>query len=182
MSARTTRLLVLGAVRLLEPPTGYDVQSYLFGMAADRWAGLRSGSIYAMLRSLSRESLIDTTQAEPARHSITASGRREHDALLLNALRTLPETGDTAELRAALHFADLMQTDAVQRALTDRLAVIDAALGDIDARIRAAGTAGESPFVTHGAGLQHTLLRAQSGWLRDLLDQALFAGGGSDPH
>lgn len=49
------------------------------------------------------------------------------------------------------------------------------ALSDIDA----AGPAGNSPFVTHRAGLQHALLRAQSEWLRNLLDQALAASGRS---
>lgn len=179
MPARTTRVLVLGAIRHLEPATGYDVQSYLFGMAADRWAALRSGSIYAMLRSLRRESLIEADPEEPARHVVTAAGRKEHDTLLITALRTLPETGDTTELRAALQFADLLRAEVVRSALTDRLTAIDGALSDITARIDAAGSAGSSPFVTHRAGLQHALLRAQSEWLRNLLDQALAASGRS---
>lgn len=179
MPARTTRLVVLGAVRRLEPATGYDVQSYLFGMAADRWLALRSGSIYAMLRSLRRESLIEADPDEPTRHVITATGRKEHDTLLVAALRTLPETGDTAELRAALHFADLLRAEAVRSALTERLAAIDGALSDINARINAVGPAASSPFVTHRAGLEHALLRAQSEWLRNLLDQALPTPGRS---
>lgn len=179
MAARTTRLVVLGAIRRLEPATGYDVQSYLFGMAADRWLALRSGSIYGMLRSLRRRSLIEADAEESARHVMTAAGRKEHDTLLIIALRTLPETGDTAELRAALHFADLLQAEAVRSALTDRLAAIDGALSDIDARIDAAGPAGNSPFVTHKAGLEHALLRAQSEWLRNLLDQVLAPSGRS---
>lgn len=165
--------MVLGAVRRLEPATGYDVQSYLFGMAADRWLALRSGSIYAMLKSLRREALIDADPDDPARHVITAAGRKEHDRLLTTALRTLPETGDTAELRAALHFADLLPTGTVRSALTARLAAIDGALDDIRARIDAAGPAANSPFVTYKAGLEHALLRAQAEWLRNLLDQAL---------
>ena len=181
MPARTTRLLVLGAIRRLEPATGYDVQSYLFGMAADRWAALRSGSIYAMLRSLRREALIEADPEEPARHVVTAAGRNKHDTLLISALRALPETGDTTELRAALHFADLLPREAVRSALTDRLAAIDGALSDIRARIDAAGSAGNSPFVTHRAGLQYALLRAQSEWLRNLLDQALAAQGDHGP-
>ena len=176
MPARTTRLLVLGAIRRLEPATGYDVQSYLFGMAADRWAGLRSGSIYAMLRSLRRESLVEADSEEPARHIVTTAGREEHGTLLITALRSLPETGDTTELRAALHFADLLPAGAVRSALTDRLTAIDGALSDISARIEAVGAAGSSPFVTHRTGLQHALLRAQSEWLRNLLDQALGSG------
>lgn len=179
MPARTTRLLVLGAIRRLEPATGYDVQSYLFGMAADRWAALRSGSIYAMLRSLRREALIEADPDEPARHVVTGAGRNAHDTLLITALRTLPETGDTTELRAALHFADLLRAKAVRRALTERLAAIDGALSDINARIEAAGPAGSSPFVTHRAGLQHALLRAQSEWLQNLLDQTLADSGRS---
>lgn len=177
MPARTTRVLVLGAIRRLEPATGYDVQSYLFGMAADRWAALRSGSIYAMLRSLRRESLSEAAPEDPARHVVTEAGRKEHDTLLIAALRALPETGDTTELRAALHFADLLREEAVRSALTARLAAIEDALSDISVRIDAAGAAGSSPFVTHRAGLQHALLRAQSEWLRNLLDHALSASG-----
>lgn len=179
MPARTTRLLVLGTVRRLGPATGYDVQSYLFGMAADRWANLRSGSIYAMLRSLGRDFLIEGTPEDASRHVVTAAGRREHDVLLLSALRSLPETGDTAELRAALHFADLLSVKAVHVALTERLVAIGGALGDIDARISEAGPAGASPFVTHGMGLEHALLRSQATWLRDLLDKRLPENPGS---
>jgi DNA-binding PadR family transcriptional regulator len=173
MAARTTRLAVLGAVRRLQPATGYDVQSYLFGMAADRWLALRSGSIYAMLQSLRRESLIEADPDDPARHVVTAAGHTEHDRLLVNALRVLPETGDTAELRVALHFADLLPVETVRRALTDRLAAIEDALSDITARIDAAGPAASSLYVTHRKGLEHALLRAQSEWLRNLLDQVL---------
>lgn len=174
MPARTTRLLVLGTVRRLGPATGYDVQSYLFGMAADRWATLRSGSIYAMLRSLGRDSLIEGVPEDASRYVVTAVGRREHDLLLLGALRSLPETGDTAELRAALHFADLLAVEAVQDALSERLAAIGGALDDIDARIREAGPARGSPFVTYGMGLEYALLRSQATWLRDLLDKGLL--------
>jgi DNA-binding PadR family transcriptional regulator len=173
MAARTTRLAVLGAVRRLEPATGYDVQSYLFGMAADRWLALRSGSIYAMLQSLRRESLTEADPEDPARHVVTAAGHKEHDRLLVSALRVLPETGDTAELRVALHFADLLPVETVRSALTDRLAAIESALGDITARIDAAGPAATSPFVTHRAGLENALLRAQAEWLRNLLTEVL---------
>lgn len=179
MSARTTRLVVLGAVRRLEPATGYDVQSYLFGMAADRWLELRSGSIYSMLKSLHRESLVEADPQDPARHVVTLQGRAEHDALLIDALRTLPETGDTAELRAALHFADLLSAENVHGALTERLAAIDGALSDIDARIDAADSAETSLYVTHKAGLEHALLQAQSDWLRHLLDHAPTTPGRS---
>jgi DNA-binding PadR family transcriptional regulator len=173
MAARTTRLAVLGAVRRLEPATGYDVQSYLFGIAADRWLALRSGSIYAMLQSLHRESLIEADPTDPGRHVVTAAGRKEHDRLLVQALRVLPETGDTSELRVALHFANFLPAETVRRALTDRLAAIEGALSDITARIQAAGPAASNPYVTHQAGLEHALLRAQSEWLRNLLDQVL---------
>ena len=173
MPARTTRLLVLGAVRRLGPATGYDVQSSLFAMAADRWAGLRSGSIYAMLRTLTRESLIRPDPADPARHRVTVEGRTAHDAWVLGGLRTLPQTGDTVELRAALHFADLLDPDAVRGALEDRLAAIGGALSDIDARIRASAPAERSPYVTSGAGLEHAVLVAQFRWLREVLDHEL---------
>lgn len=181
MPARTTRLLVLGTVRRLEPATGYDVQSYLFGMAADRWAGLRSGSVYAMLKTLGRESLTEADSKDPVRHIVTDAGREEHDALLLGGLRMLPETGDTGELRAALHFADLLRADLVRAALTDRLTAIDGALSDIAVRIDAADPAQRSPYVTHDAGLEHALLDAQSKWLRQLLEQPLGGQGRSLP-
>lgn len=168
MPARTTRLLVLGTVRRLGPASGYEVQSHLFGLAADRWAGLRSGSIYAMLRSLTRAALIAVAPEDPGRYVTTEAGRHEHDSLTLGALRSLPDTGDTTELRAALEFADMLPPDAVRHALIERLAAIDGALDDITARVRA-GSVGSSPFVIVGRGLQHALLRAQEGWLRDLL-------------
>ena len=169
MSARTTRLLVLGAVRRLGPATGYDVQSALFAMSADRWAGLRSGSIYAMLTSLTRQTRIQPDPVDPSRHRVTAEGRTAHDAWVLDGLRTLPQTGDTVELRAALQFADLLDPGAVRGALMDRLDAIEGALADIELRIRAAAPSERSPYVTSGAGLEHAVLAAQADWLRELL-------------
>jgi DNA-binding PadR family transcriptional regulator len=89
----TTRLLVLGAVRILQPVHGYFVRRELLSWQADQWAHLNPGSVYNALRSLTRDGYLEETGTEahggrPARTSyrLTADGETEfmtlaHDAL-----------------------------------------------------------------------------------------------------
>ena len=49
MSALTTRMLVLGAVRIFGPANGYQLRRELLSWEVERWAHIKPGSIYSML-------------------------------------------------------------------------------------------------------------------------------------
>ncbi|NEE00504.1 PadR family transcriptional regulator [Phytoactinopolyspora halotolerans] len=89
----STRLLVLGIVRMLQPVHGYDVRRELLSWRADRWANVAPGSIYQALKTLERDQwieLVDSGQrgSRPARRTyrLTDEGEKEYHALLRSSL------------------------------------------------------------------------------------------------
>ena len=85
----TTRLMILGLVKWMEPVHGYDVKRELESWQADEWANIAPGSIYHALRKLAEEELLaevatEQVGARPARTSyrITPKGNREFEELL----------------------------------------------------------------------------------------------------
>jgi len=85
----TTRLMILGVVKLLQPVHGYDVRRELESWHAEDWANIAPGSIYHALRRLSEEGLLEEVSTEqvagrPARttYRVTAKGLAEYEELL----------------------------------------------------------------------------------------------------
>ncbi|NJC69483.1 PadR family transcriptional regulator [Planosporangium thailandense] len=82
-------MMILGLVKWLQPVHGYDVRRELMSWGADRWANIRSGSVYHALRTLTAEGLLaevatEQVGARPARttYRITPAGDREFADLL----------------------------------------------------------------------------------------------------
>jgi DNA-binding PadR family transcriptional regulator len=85
----TTRLMILGLVRWMQPVHGYDVRRELESWQADEWANVAPGSIYHALRRLAEEGLLEEVATEqigtrPARttYRITPRGELEFEELL----------------------------------------------------------------------------------------------------
>jgi DNA-binding PadR family transcriptional regulator len=85
----TTRLMILGLVRWMQPVHGYDVRRELESWQADKWANIAPGSIYHALRKLADEGLLEEVATEqvgtrPARttYRITPRGELEFEDLL----------------------------------------------------------------------------------------------------
>jgi len=85
----TTRLLILGVVRWLQPVHGYDVRRELLSWNVEQWANVAPGSVYHALRKLAEEGLlaeVSTAQVgnRPARttYQVTPKGEREFGELL----------------------------------------------------------------------------------------------------
>jgi DNA-binding PadR family transcriptional regulator len=85
----TTRLLMLGLIRWLEPVHGYEVRRELISWNVEGWANLKPGSIYHALRKLTEEGLLDEVGTErvegrPARtlYRTTRFGQEEFTRLL----------------------------------------------------------------------------------------------------
>src|ERR1700759_1617376 len=87
----STRLLVLGVVRIFQPAHGYLVRRELMSWRVDQWAALHPGSVYNMLRTLTRDGMLE--EAEPAdgkphrtSYRLTADGETEFLTLVREAL------------------------------------------------------------------------------------------------
>jgi DNA-binding PadR family transcriptional regulator len=128
----STKLLVLGAVRIFQPVHGYFVRRELATWHVDEWAHLNPGSVYNALRSLTREGFLEEVGTEalggrPARTSyrLTSDGETEFLMLLRDALWNV-EVYAADELLAAWSFAWALTRDEVLAALEHRLEQIRA--------------------------------------------------------
>jgi DNA-binding PadR family transcriptional regulator len=74
----TTRLLVLGAVRIFQPAHGYLVRRELASWQVDSWARLNPGSIYNALRTLTNDGLLEKSTEPPPSTSSRPVGRRTY--------------------------------------------------------------------------------------------------------
>ncbi len=84
-----TRLLILGALRFLQPAHGYSIRQELESWGAADWANIAYGSIYFALNKLAQEGLVAVTDTEqegkrPARtiYVVTEAGEGEFQRLL----------------------------------------------------------------------------------------------------
>ncbi|WP_440107833.1 PadR family transcriptional regulator [Streptosporangium sp. H16] len=138
-----TRLLVLGVVRLLGQAHGYLVGAELESWEAERWAGLRSGSIYHALRQLAKDGLVDVTEVHewPGRvdYAINDKGEAEFLRLLRTAL-SVPDRRPEV-FGAALVLLPALPKEETIALLKERLR----ALKDEEARIAAAIREGTRP-------------------------------------
>ena len=79
MSARGTRLLLLGGVAMFQPVNGYQIRRELVSWQVDRWANIKPGSIYHGLGRLAEEGLLRRTDLvdagrEVAVYEVTEAG------------------------------------------------------------------------------------------------------------
>lgn len=85
----STRLLVLGALRFMQPTYGYDVRRELISWGVEDWANIKPASIYSALRTLEKDGLVrvvaqEREGARPERTSyeLTGEGEKEFQVLL----------------------------------------------------------------------------------------------------
>jgi DNA-binding PadR family transcriptional regulator len=129
----TTRLLVLGAVRIFQPVHGYYVRRELLSWRADQWGRVNPGSIYNALRTLTQDAFLKEveTTADPGRpaktsYRLTADGETEFMTLLREAWWGLNEY-EPDRLFAAISFMCYLPREEVIAGLEQRAAQIEAA-------------------------------------------------------
>jgi DNA-binding PadR family transcriptional regulator len=123
----TTRLLVLGAVRVFAPVHGYLVRRELLSWQVQSWANVAPGSIYNALRSLARDGLLVATESKapsdkgPSRttYELTGDGENEFVRLLRDALWNVHD-GDASLVLAATSFMTALPRQEVLDGLTSR--------------------------------------------------------------
>ncbi len=141
----STRLLILGCVRLFQPVHGYFIRRELLSWHVDDWASVHPGSIYHALRSLADQGLLeeartDADGARPARTSyrLTHDGEAMYGVLLRDSLS---DPDDPIAFLVAVNFAPMLPRGEVlalvgqhARALRDDVERAPAALAAFVAR------------------------------------------------
>ena len=131
----TTRLLLLGAVRVFQPVHGYLLRRELLSWQVEDWAHVQPGSIYSGLRTLVKRGLLVEEEGEPVAYRLTADGENEFQRLLASALRQ-PDPGDPSLLLAGLCFMPVLPRAEVREALRARALVLEAQISSVTARTR----------------------------------------------
>jgi DNA-binding PadR family transcriptional regulator len=126
----TTRLMVIGVVRMMQPAHGYLVRQELLSWNVETWANIAPGSIYSALKtSLSNGYLIECESQpngnRPGRttYRVTKQGEVEFFRLLREHIWTVDL--DPARLMAGLSFMWALPRQEVLDALENRLVQLE---------------------------------------------------------
>lgn len=128
-----TRLLVLGAVRVMQPVHGYDVRRELISWHVEESANIKPGSIYSALKTLAKDGLIEASTGDPDKpertpYVLTGEGEKEFQTLLRSAWWRVDHP--TEPLTPALCLMPFMARDELVAALQSRLAQLAASLDE----------------------------------------------------
>ena len=126
----STRLLVLGVVKIFQPVHGYDVRRELLSWRADEWANVSPGSIYNALKSLTKDGLLEIVGTEQAgarpertTYRLTAEGMKEFEISLRHTWWEMEPPLDP--LMPAVSFLWGMSREELQAALKHRIAQVE---------------------------------------------------------
>lgn len=121
-----TRLLVLGAIRIMQPVHGYDVRRELLSWRLEDHVNVKPGSIYGAIRTLEKDGCIavharESSQSRPDRttYVTTPEGDKEFELTLREAFWTVRQP--TAPLLPALALMVFMEREELIRALQARI-------------------------------------------------------------
>jgi DNA-binding PadR family transcriptional regulator len=127
----TTRLLVLGAVRIFQPAHGYFVRRELLSWDIEKWANINPGSIYNALRTLTRDGYL--VESEPAdggagkqgrtAYRLTPDGHAEFLSLLRESLWQVDQW-ETSTLLGGLSFQPFLRRGEVIDAIEARASAL----------------------------------------------------------
>ena len=190
----TTRLLILGAVRIFQPVHGYFVRRELQTWHVDEWAHLNPGSIYNALRTLTREGMVrevatESADGRPARttYALTDDGETEFLYLLREALRTVDPFSPDRTF-AAFSFAFALTREEVVATLESRVAQLQASHRTNRFRVQEIVADADTPnHIAELARLADAWQQGELRWTRDLLKRVrsgamAFAGEKGAPH
>jgi DNA-binding PadR family transcriptional regulator len=128
-----TRLLVLGAIRILQPVHGYDVRRELSSWRLEELANIKPGSIYSAIRTLEKDGCLavhasETEGNRPERttYVVTPEGDKEFELLLREAWWTVRSPAEP--LVPALCLMLFFPRTELVRALQARIGSLEASL------------------------------------------------------
>ncbi|NYE96698.1 DNA-binding PadR family transcriptional regulator [Psychromicrobium silvestre] len=190
MAPYSTRLLVLGVVRIFEPAHGYLLLQELNSWKVDQWANVKPGSVYSALRTLTKDGLLeivpqeedDDGSAARASYRTTDFGVQEFEKLLKYALTDILSS-TVATTMAGLAFMPFLERAEVVELLEQRKISLLAALA-VEAKM-VSGFNGDNPHVPPHVVELHLLtserLAASLRWTEGLLTR-LHSGSYSFRH
>ncbi|HJQ43197.1 MAG TPA: PadR family transcriptional regulator [Jatrophihabitantaceae bacterium] len=128
-----TRLLVLGAIRIMQPVHGYDVRRELLTWRLEELANVKPGSIYSAIRTLEKDACIAVHATEggdrrPERttYVLTGEGEKEFQLLLRQYWWTVTEGPEP--LIPALSLMLFLPREELLAALHARISALEAQL------------------------------------------------------
>ncbi len=129
-----TRLLVLGAIRILQPVHGYEVRRELSTWRLEDRTNVKPGSIYGAIRTLERDGCIAVDSEDPGnpgrpdrtRYVLTGEGEKEFQVLLRESWWTVSPPKEP--LIPALTMMLQMPRDELVKALATRIAALEGEL------------------------------------------------------
>jgi len=182
----STRLLVLGVVRIFQPVHGYDVRRELLSWRVDQWANVAPGSIYNALKSMTRDALLEVVgtdqvggRPERTTYRLTNEGENEFQALLREALWRVRQPVDP--LMPALCFMPVLKRDELIAALRNRIPQIRGQLEHVDFAIAQLPNPGTPEHVKELYRLSAARVAAEVPWAEALI-QRLEQGEYEIPH
>ena len=128
-----TRLLVLGAVRIMQPVHGYDVRRELLSWHVEESANIKPGSIYSALKTLAKDGSItaqgDLAKPERTSYVLTGEGEKEFQTLLRAAWWRVVQP--TEPLIPALVLLPFLPREELVAAVQSRIAQLAASLDEL---------------------------------------------------
>lgn len=128
-----TRLLVLGAIRILQPVHGYQVRRELLSWRVEETANVKPGSVYGAIRTLEKDGAIAVHghasgggRPDRTTYVITGEGEQEFQLLLRETWWTVKSA--TEPLMPALCLMPFMPRDELIRALHARISALESQL------------------------------------------------------
>ena len=170
----STRLLVLGAVRIFQPVHGYDVRRELLSWRVDKWANVAPGSIYNALKTLTKEKFLKVVgtgqiggRPERTQYSLTPDGEKEYQALLRATWWKVAPPLD--ELMPALCFMPSLSAEELTAALENRIAALEGALKHLEFSRKEIHPPETPEHVKELYDRMHAILNAEIPWARTLI-------------
>ena len=180
----TTRLLLLGAVRVFQPVHGYLLRRELLSWQVESWAHVKPGSIYSGLRTLAGRGLIEELSGDPVSYRLTPDGEVEFRRLLDLALRE-PDPGDPSRLLAGLCFVTVLPRAEVREALRARALRLEAAASGTAAALRSLAAQRLAPASTAEMfSVAGHWTEGERAWVREVcgrLDAGHYRFAGEEP-
>ena len=134
----TTRLMMLGVVRILQPAHGYLLRQELLSWDVQHWANIQPGSVYSALKTLTSGGYLAEVEAAGAvsggskaartAYRLTPQGAAEFERLLREHLWDV-DVIDGSRLMAAMSFMWALPREEVLDALANRVTQLEGQLG-----------------------------------------------------
>src|SRR5689334_18652669 len=172
----TTRLLVLGVVRIFQPVHGYEVRRELVSWRAQDWASVKPGSIYNALKTLTRDGYLEVVgtdqvggRPERTTYRLTTAGEEEFRTLLREEWWTVRPPIDP--LMAAISFIGFVKRDEAIAALEHRIQQIHSTVRGMEFGIAAHDGTDSPHHVREMMRLMNARMLAEVAWAKQFIER-----------